>query len=83
MATVVVERSFETPIDFETLQEMEDRFSWCLEENGIRFVHTYFSLDRRRMTCIYDAPDAEAVRRVSDRAKMPYDRIWSATVHTR
>jgi len=81
MAIVVVERSFEAPVEFEELQETENCFAWCLEENGIQFIQTYFSLDRKRMTCIYEAPDAEAVRRVSDRAKLPYDRIWSATIY--
>lgn len=81
MAIVVVERSFEAPVEIEELEQTENCFAWCLEENGIRFVQTYFSLDRKRMTCIYEAPDAESVRRVSDRAKLPYDRIWSATIY--
>ncbi len=81
MATVVVERSFEAPIEFEEIREKENGFAWCLEENNIQLVQTYLSLDRKRITCIYEAPDAEAVRRVSDRAKLPYDRIWSATIY--
>jgi len=81
MAIVVVERSFDAPVEFEEIQEEETRFAWCLAENGIQFIQTYLSLDRKRMTCIYEAPDAEAVRRVNDRAKLPYDRIWSATIY--
>ena len=81
MATVLVERSFEQPVDLAEFSRLAKRFGWCLEANGVKFLHTYVSADGKRTVCVYEAPDAEAVRRVSDQARMPYERIWSATIH--
>ena len=76
MSLVVVERSFSAPQVFAELQAVEDANVWCLDENGVKFVRTYFSLDRMRMACIYEAPDAEAARRAQRKAGLPFDRAW-------
>lgn len=80
MARVIVERRFEDPESFDDLQAQEDRFAWCLEQHRVKFIRSYFSNDRRRMVCEYEAPDAEAVREVQRTAAMPFERIWTAEV---
>ena len=75
---VVVERSFERPAAFAELQAREDGGAWCLDLHGVRFQRTYFSLDRRRMLCVYEAPDAESVRTAQRTIAMPVARVWSA-----
>jgi hypothetical protein len=80
MVTVVVERSFEQPVDVDALQSCEERSKWCLEVHDVRFLHSYVSPDRKRMICIYEAPDAESVRKVNDTAGMPFVRVWTASV---
>jgi hypothetical protein len=75
---VIVERSFAEPVAFEELQAREDRGAWCLEAHRVRFHRTYFSTDRRRMLCLYCAPDAEAVRLAQHKAGMPVEHVWSA-----
>jgi hypothetical protein len=77
----VVERSFAAPVSFESIQEIEDRGAWCLEAHRVRFAYTYFSFDRRRMLCMYEAPDAESVRRAQAQAGLPFDRVWPATLY--
>jgi hypothetical protein len=79
-ATVVVERTFGEPVEFETLQSAENAVSWCLEQHDVRPLRSYLSLDRRRMLCIYEAPDAESVRLTQDRAGLTYVRVWSASL---
>ena len=81
METVVVVRSFPEPVVFDDVQAMEDKFSWCLEIRNIRFLLSYFSTDRRRMICVYEAPDAESVREANVQAGLPFDHVWSATIH--
>ena len=81
MPQVVCERAFDAPVDFESVQAREDAAAWCLDQHGVRFVRTYFSLDRRRMICIYEAPDAESVRIANRVAGNPFERVWTATVH--
>jgi hypothetical protein len=80
MSTVVVERSFPEPVDFEDVQALEDRSAWCLQAHGVRFLKSYFSRDRRRMACLYDAPDAESVRLAQEKARVPFERAWAARV---
>jgi len=75
---VVVERSFEQPAAFAALQAREDGGAWCLDLHGVRFRRTYFSVDRCRMLCVYEAPDAESVRIAQQTIGMPVVRVWSA-----
>lgn len=79
MEIVVVERSFEQPVEFGILQEMEEKAAWCLKLHDVRFLRTFLSSDRRRMICMYEAPDAEAVRVSQRTAGLPFDRVWTAT----
>jgi hypothetical protein len=76
-ANVVVERSFEAPVTIEEIQAIEDEGAACLETRDVTFVRTFFSRDRKRMICLYRAPDAEAVREAQRKAKMPVDSVWS------
>jgi hypothetical protein len=81
MARVVVERLFETPVDFEEIRAIEDRGARCRVQHRVRSLRTYFSADRRRMISFYAAPDAESVRLVQRQAGTPFERVWAATVY--
>jgi hypothetical protein len=74
-ADVVVTRSFDEPVAVEDIQAIEDAGAHCLEAHRVRFVRTYFSRDRRRMLCLYHAPDAESVRLAQHQAGMPLDEV--------
>lgn len=76
-ANVVVERSFDKPVSLEDIQAREDASAWCLEIRDVSFTRTLFSLDRRRMLCLYRAPDAEAVRQAQREADMPVECVWA------
>jgi hypothetical protein len=76
-ANVVVTRRFEEPVALEDIQAIEDEVAHCLEMRHIRFLRTFFSLDRRRMLCLYEAPDAESVREAQREARMPVEAVWS------
>ena len=76
-ANVLVERSWDEPVELDDIQAIEDAGAWCLENHNVRFVRTYFSSDRRRMVCLYQAPDAESVRLAQRQAEMPVDRVWA------
>ncbi len=74
---MLVERSFAAPVALEDVQAVEDAGRWCLDTRGVQFVRTFFSGDRRRMICLYSAPDAQAVRDAQREAGMPVDRVWA------
>jgi len=80
MPVVIVERTLEQATDPAELQAMELAAAWCLEVNQVTFQHSYLSSDRQRMICVYEAPDAEAVRRSQCTARLPFDRVWTADV---
>ena len=80
MARVMVERKFDEAESFDDLQAQEDAFAWCAEQHLVTFIRSYFSKDRMRMICEYEAPDAEAVRKLQRTASMPFERIWTASV---
>jgi uncharacterized protein DUF4242 len=77
---VIVERSFAAATSLEELAVREEAGSWCLDMHRVRYLRTYFSVDRRRMLCLYTAPDAESVRRRQKHIGLPFDAVWTATV---
>ena len=74
---VVVTRSFDEAVTLDEIQAIEDAGAWCLELHNVTFLRTYFSLDRKRMICLYVAPDAESVRLAQRQAQMPVESVWS------
>ncbi len=74
---VVVERRFDEPVTVEEVQALEDAGAWCMDLHNVTFLRTYFSTDRKRMICLYQAPDAESVRLAQRQAKMPVERVWA------
>jgi hypothetical protein len=75
-ANVVVSRQFDQPVEFESLASRENAVAWCLEEHGVTYLRSLVSTDRRRMLCLYRAPDAEAVRVVQRQSANPVESIW-------
>ncbi len=74
---VLVERSFAQPVTLAEVQSLEDAAARCLEAYGVRSVRTFFSLDRKRMLSLYEAPDAESVRLCQQKAAIPPDSVWA------
>ena len=49
-------------------------------EEGVTWVHSYVSADKRMTFCVYDAPDPEAVRKTAARNQLPVDEITEVRV---
>ena len=80
MPRIIVERSFETPLTRQELDAVEARMAPCLDLYNVRWVRSYWSADRRRMICEYDAADVASVRNVQREAAAKFDRAWAADV---
>lgn len=76
-ANVMVTRRFAEPVLLEDIQAIEDAGIGCLQTHRVRFERTFFSADRRRMACLYHAPDAESVRMAQREAGMPVEAVWA------
>ena len=84
MEYVIVERVFEgEPLDLDDLEALQEKGSWCYQLHGVRFLQSFYSADGRRMICLYEAPDAEAVRTVNRQSGVPFERAWTAAVYDR
>lgn len=75
-ANVVVERRFEAAVTLDEIQAIEDAGASCLKARNVAFARTFFSRDRKRMVCLYQAPDAESVREAQRLAGMPVEAVW-------
>jgi hypothetical protein len=83
MPRYVVERTFPEgitiPIDAEgaaTCLAVVDRNA----DDGVTWVHSYVSDDKRKTFCVYDAPSPEAIRKTADRNSLPIDQITRVSV---
>lgn len=49
-------------------------------QDGVTWVHSYVTGDKKKTFCIYDAPSPEAIRTVAQRNNLPVDRISQVNV---
>ncbi len=48
--------------------------------SGVTWVHSYVSDDKKKTFCVYDAPNAEAIRRTAKDNGLPVDHITEVRV---
>jgi hypothetical protein len=49
-------------------------------QDGVTWVHSYVTADKKKTFCVYDAPSPEAIRKVAQRNNLPVDRISEVSV---
>jgi hypothetical protein len=69
----LVERRFAE--DLEGSAEVNDRINRINEEEGVRWLYSFLSADKRKTYCLYEAPEADAIRQAAARAGLPADAI--------
>lgn len=82
MAVFVIERRFAEAIDLS--EEGVKEINVINDEEGVRWLYSFLSVDRRKTYCLYEAPSVEAVRRAAVRAGLPADVVIevSGKVHS-
>ena len=73
MPLFMIEREFAeqlelTSEDVELIEEIN-------EEEGVRWLFSFLSADRRRTYCLYESPTPEAIRAAAKRANVPADAV--------
>jgi len=82
MPLFVVEERFEPAIDAESLNPYTDALSPCLKTYDVKWVNSFVARDGSQCVCVYDAADAESVRRAYRSANVPFPfKVWAATRH--
>ena len=78
MPRYLVERTFPDGLSIPQNAQGAKVCSTVVSENaheGVTWVHSYFTPDRTKSFCIYEAPSPEAVRRAARRNNLPVDKI--------
>jgi hypothetical protein len=77
MPIFMVERQFAE--ELEGVAEVADGINRINDEEGVRWLYSFLSADKRKTYCLYEAPSPEAIRRAATRAGLPADAIVEVT----
>ena len=73
MPIFMVERRFAD--DLEASAEVADRINRINSEEGVRWLYSFLSADKRKTYCLYEAPTPNAILRAAERAGLPADAV--------
>ena len=73
MALFVIERNFAEQLDVDALDQAGIKA--VNDDVGIRWVYSFLSADKKKTYCLYEAPNAEAIREAAARLGVPADVI--------
>jgi hypothetical protein len=79
VAVIVVEERFDPPIDLSQGSPVAHKLSPCLPVYDVTWLSSYIASDGSRCVCVYEAENAEAVRRVYRSAGVPFEDVWPAS----
>jgi hypothetical protein len=77
MPVFLIERRFADTL--ELTAEGADGVNRINDEEGVRWLYSFLSTDKRKTYCLYEAPSAEAIRRAATRAGLPADVVVEMT----
>ena len=73
MPIFMVERTFAE--ELEPSLDAADGINRINAEEGVRWLYSFLSADKRKTYCLYEAPSPEAIRTAAARAGLPADVI--------
>jgi Protein of unknown function (DUF4242) len=73
MPRSLIERNFAEAL--EVTKGDVDQVQQINDEEGIKWLFSFLSPDKRKTYCLYEAPNAEAIRIAARRANIPADVV--------
>ncbi len=73
MPMFIVERRFADELDVTI--ESADGINRINAEEGVRWLYSFLSADKRKTYCLYEAPSPDAILRAAARAGLPADAV--------
>jgi hypothetical protein len=73
MPIFMIERRFAD--ELEVNAGVADGIRRVNEEEGVQWLYSFLSADKRKTYCLYEAPSAQAIRSAAERAGLPADVI--------
>jgi hypothetical protein len=77
MPIFMVERRYAD--ELEATADVIDGINRINDEEGVRWLYSFLSADKRKTYCLYEAPSPEAIRHAAQRAGLPADVIVEVT----
>ncbi len=77
MPIFMVERNYAE--ELEPSIEIADGITRINAEEGVRWLYSFLSADKRKTYCLYEAPSPEAIRTAAARAGLPADVVVEVT----
>ena len=80
MPVYMIERRYADVL--EVTADVADGVNAINDDEGVQWLYSFLSADKRKTYCLYEAPSADAIRRAAARAGLPADVVVevSATV---
>ncbi|OYD83611.1 nickel-binding protein [Azospirillum brasilense] len=73
MPKFLIERNFAEQLELS--KDGIDEVQRINDDEGVKWIFSFLSSDKRKTYCLYEAPSAEAIRRAAARANIPADVI--------
>ena len=73
MAVFMIERRYADQL--EVTADSAEGINRINDEEGVRWLYSFLSADRRKTYCLYEAPSPDAIRRAAARAGLPADVV--------
>jgi hypothetical protein len=73
MPLFVIERTFAEELELagEDIRAIDE----INADEGVRWIFSFLSADKRRTYCLYEAPSPDAIRAAAQRANVPADAV--------
>lgn len=75
MPRFIIERNFAEKLELAAWKAGNERIERINDEEGVKWIFSFLSADKRKTYCLYEAPNAEAIRNAAARANIPADVI--------
>lgn len=73
MPRFIIERNFAEKL--ELTKDDTDAVQRINDEEGVKWIFSFLSADKKKTYCLYEAPDAESILKAAKRAEVPADSI--------
>ncbi|MGZ4509643.1 MAG: nickel-binding protein [Blastococcus sp.] len=77
MPVFMIERRYAE--ELELTADIADGVNRINDDEGVRWLYSFLSADKRKTYCLYEAPSAAAIRRAAARAGLPADVVMEMT----
>lgn len=75
MPRYIIERNFAEKLEVD--DEAKKYIKQINDEEGVEWIFSFLSADKKKTYCLYEAPDEESLRAAAERLNIPADVITS------